>query len=97
MNQEHKEPKPSEAAIEETIRKLREVLESGTSLSEALITTIDAYWRFVHRNPEIGYMSRIGRKGGKVGGAARMAGMTKKQRQTLARKAARARWGRRGR
>jgi len=38
------------------------------------------------------YLRRIGSKGGKAGGKARMAGLTRKQRTELARTAARARW-----
>lgn len=38
------------------------------------------------------YMQAVGRKGGLVSGARRMVNLTAKQRQTIARKAARARW-----
>ena len=38
------------------------------------------------------YLAEIGRRGGKKGGPARMATLTRKQRQELARKAANARW-----
>lgn len=38
------------------------------------------------------YMQALGRKGGQVSGARRMTNRTPKQRQALARKAARARW-----
>jgi hypothetical protein len=38
------------------------------------------------------YLARIGRRGGKKGGPARIAMLTPKQRQELARKAANARW-----
>jgi hypothetical protein len=38
------------------------------------------------------YLAEIGRRGGKKGGPARMGGLTRKQRQELARKAANARW-----
>jgi len=38
-------------------------------------------------------LSEIGRKGGKVGGKARAAKLTKEQRAAIARKAAAARWG----
>ena len=39
------------------------------------------------------YMASIGRKGGQIGGKRRLKTMTKKQRQKVAAKAARARWG----
>jgi hypothetical protein len=39
------------------------------------------------------YMSAIGRKGGQIGGKRRMKTMTAKQRSKIAKKAARARWG----
>jgi len=38
------------------------------------------------------YLRDIGRKGGQVSGARRMTNLTPKQRSTLARKAAQARW-----
>jgi hypothetical protein len=38
------------------------------------------------------YLAEIGRRGGKKGGPARMATLTREQRQELARKAAHARW-----
>lgn len=38
------------------------------------------------------YMSELGKRGGKKGGAARKRSLTKKQRQEIARKAAKARW-----
>ena len=38
------------------------------------------------------YMARLGAKGGKVGGARRMATMTPQERSAVALKAARARW-----
>jgi hypothetical protein len=41
------------------------------------------------------YMAAIGRKGGQIGGKRRLTTMTKKQRQTLAAKAAKARWSKR--
>jgi len=40
-------------------------------------------------------MAELGRRGGKIGGAARAAGMTKKQRSEAASIAARARWANR--
>jgi hypothetical protein len=40
-------------------------------------------------------MAELGRRGGKIGGAARAAGMTKKQRSKAASLAARARWANR--
>ena len=39
------------------------------------------------------HLSKLGKKGGKKGGANRMASMTPKQRTALAKKAATARWG----
>jgi hypothetical protein len=39
------------------------------------------------------YMSAIGRKGGQIGGKRRLKTMTKAQRQRVAAKAARTRWG----
>jgi hypothetical protein len=39
------------------------------------------------------YMSAMGRKGGQIGGKRRMKTMTSKQRRRIAKKAARARWG----
>jgi hypothetical protein len=39
------------------------------------------------------YMSTIGRKGGQIGGKRRLKTMTKEQRSKVAKKAARARWG----
>ena len=38
------------------------------------------------------YMTALGRKGGQVSGARRMTNLSAKQRQTIARTAARARW-----
>jgi hypothetical protein len=38
------------------------------------------------------YMAQIGKKGGRTGGKHRMDALTSRQRKTLARKAARARW-----
>jgi hypothetical protein len=38
-------------------------------------------------------MSTIGRKGGQIGGKRRLKTMTKEQRSKVAKKAARARWG----
>jgi hypothetical protein len=38
------------------------------------------------------FMSRLGKKGGKIGGKRRLETMTKKERSDIARKAARARW-----
>lgn len=38
------------------------------------------------------YMAAIGRKGGKIGGKRRLTTMTAKERKSVARKAARARW-----
>jgi hypothetical protein len=38
------------------------------------------------------HLSKLGKKGGKKGGKARMESMTPKQRTTLAKKAAAARW-----
>jgi hypothetical protein len=43
------------------------------------------------------YLARIGRRGGKKGGVARMAGLTAAERRELARKAATARWEKKGR
>jgi len=40
-------------------------------------------------------MSEMGRKGGKIGGKRRLQTMTPKQRKTAARRAAKARWGKR--
>jgi hypothetical protein len=40
----------------------------------------------------VAYMSALGRKGGTISGARRMANLTPKQRQASARHAARARW-----
>ena len=42
------------------------------------------------------HLSRLGKKGGKKGGKARMESMTPAQRKTLAKKAAAARWGKKG-
>ena len=39
------------------------------------------------------YLAEIGRKGGKKGGAARAANLSPKKRSAIARKAAKARWG----
>jgi hypothetical protein len=39
------------------------------------------------------HLSKLGKKGGPIGGRARMASMTAKQRKELAKKAAAARWG----
>jgi hypothetical protein len=39
------------------------------------------------------YFVKMGRKGGKIGGAARAANMTAEQRSESARKAVQARWG----
>jgi len=41
-------------------------------------------------------MAELGRKGGKVGGKRRLETMTATQRKAVARKAAQARWDRRG-
>lgn len=38
------------------------------------------------------YMAAIGRKGGKIGGKRRLKTMTRKERQKIARKAAKTRW-----
>jgi hypothetical protein len=40
------------------------------------------------------YMAAIGRKGGQIGGKRRLKTMTKKERSSIAAKAAKARWGR---
>lgn len=40
------------------------------------------------------YMAAIGRKGGQIGGKRRLKTMTKAQRSTVAKKAAKARWSR---
>jgi hypothetical protein len=42
------------------------------------------------------YLSKIGKRGGLKGGKARMASLTAAERSSLARKAARARWGKKG-
>jgi hypothetical protein len=42
-------------------------------------------------------MSQMGRKGGKIGGKRRLETMTDEERTAAAQKAARARWGSRGR
>jgi hypothetical protein len=42
------------------------------------------------------YLSKLGKKGGKKGGKARMDSMTPAQRKALAKKAAAARWGKKG-
>jgi hypothetical protein len=39
------------------------------------------------------HLSKLGKKGGPIGGKARMASLTAKQRKELAKKAAAARWG----
>ena len=41
-------------------------------------------------------MAELGRRGGKIGGKRRLQTMTVKERKAIARKAARARWDRRG-
>jgi hypothetical protein len=38
------------------------------------------------------YLSRLGKKGGRISGARRLTNLTPKQRTTIARTAARARW-----
>ena len=42
------------------------------------------------------HLSELGKKGGPKGGKARMESMTPKQRKALAKKAAAARWGKKG-
>jgi hypothetical protein len=41
------------------------------------------------------YMSKIGRKGGQIGGKRRLSTMTRKERSTIAKKAAKTRWKKR--
>jgi hypothetical protein len=43
------------------------------------------------------YMRRIGRKGGKIGGKARLSKLTPEQRSDIARNAAKARWAKKPR
>ena len=43
------------------------------------------------------HLSKLGKKGGPIGGKARMASLTAKQRKQLAKKAAAARWGKKTR
>jgi hypothetical protein len=42
------------------------------------------------------YLAKLGKKGGKIGGKARAAGMTPEQRSESARKAVSARWAKQG-
>jgi len=48
--------------------------------------------RTQHTDPVREYLRDIGRKGGRVSGARRMTNLTPKQRSTIARQAAIARW-----
>ena len=84
------------------------VKRSRKAPSEATTPTLPALWRSPHRQLETPKPTKpvkppaakknphavaLGRKGGKVGGKARAAALTAKERHSIAVKAARARWG----